>query len=474
MIDLNAIGSQEFVIGCLINKGPTVSNVEICNTVPNDAFTVPFLRLAFEALKSQMSKGLDHDIVELHDVMNRMLAKRSEGEHENQFSRLAHISRTTTISNADGHANKLKQCHRIRTIQDAMHNMQQSLSVGASIDEIAATLEKVVNDAADAGAEYQTTSVSDLVDGYADHLEGKIGQAGPQTGFVECDKLLGKVKPGHMITIGARPGNGKTEFACAWMLNAAKNQGLNVLMMSLEMTKEEIMDRLVAIDANIPPSLLDNPLDLDGNGEDEKMGTGGWSKVSAALAKIKGLDIYIHDEPSVTLGKMRSVIKTCERQSGRPVDIVFCDYLQLMKDPTASNRLAELSNISMGTKKLAKDFKLPIVQLVQLNRGTETQQREPRPSDIKECGQIEQDSDKIILLHGETDAEKEQNQNLKKVIFGKVRQGKRGAVALEFTNGHFYDTDRKFIDQEEIKMMERQDQERNKAEQARSITQKIW
>ena len=471
MIDLNAQASQQEVIGVMINHGATISASDICNTLPAEAFTMNLMRVCFEALCNQMSKGGDTDLVTIGDIVDRVLAKDSDMKWQadgNEFAIIAEVCRNTSSSEATGHANHLKKCLAIRNMQSAIAEANESILTGGDIDEITASLDRVINSAANEHSSYQPTQVKDMVRFYADHLESKLGELGPRIGFSECDKLLGRVGPGNMILVAARPGHGKTEFACAWALNAAREQGLNVLFLSLEMTKEEIMDRFVAITANISSSDLDNPLSLENND-----GVG-WGLVGNALSQIESLDITVLDEPAITLAKMRSAIKRTEIMTGKKVDIVFCDYIQLMTHPAAKTRLEELTIISKGVKHMAKDYKIPIVQLAQLNRGSETQQREPRPSDLKECGQLEQDADKIILLHGESDEEKEHNQGLKKVLFAKMRQGKRGAVALGFENGHFYDTNRQFVGQDEIRQMEAQDSARQQAEKKKGFVGKQW
>lgn len=448
MIDLNAQASQQEVVGVLINHGATISASEICNTLSPEAFTVPLMRLCFEALSSQMSKGADTDLISITNIVERVIAKEGDSYSDfggNAFGIISSTCHGTSLSDASGHASHLKKCLSIRKMQSAIAEANESILTGGDIDEITSSLDKVINSAENNQSQYQPTHVSDMVRFYADHLESKMGELGPRIGFEECDKMIGRVQPGNMIIVAARPGHGKTEFACAWALNAAREQGLNVLFLSLEMTKEEIMDRFVAISSNLPSSDLDNPLNLESNGG------AGWGLVGKALSEIDKLDITILDEPALTLAKMRSAIKRTEVNTGKKVDLVFCDYIQLMTHPAAKTRIEELTVISKGIKHMAKDYKIPIVQLAQLNRGSEMQQREPRPSDLKECGQLEQDADKIILIHGESDEEKQYNEDLKKILFAKMRQGKRGAVALEFSNGHFYNTGRQFMGQDEIK-----------------------
>jgi replicative DNA helicase len=455
MIDLEAMGSQEMIVGSFVKDGATIANVEAMNTIPPEAFSNLFIRDAFVACRNLADKAEDIDSTLVDDLMTRANTKSGGQQHDNQFGRINELWHNSLKgSSIAAHVKKLVRCYQLRMTQQALLEINDSINNGEDINEVVETVESVISSLRLDGTSYQTQHIRDLVEGYADNLEARGGEIGIRTGFEDCDKLLGKVAPGNLIVVSARPGQGKTEFACAWAVNAAVHQKRNVLIFSLEMQNTEIMDRFVALDANMPVSALDNEEALS------KRGDGGWALVAAALSKFHDVNISMHDEPSVTLSKMRQVIKDTERKLGK-VDLVMIDYLQLMKDPRAKSRVEEVSNISMGLKTMAKDFKMPIVALAQLNRECEKHDREPRPSDIAESGQIEKDSDKIIFLHcPNKDQPNEPNFQLSKVIFAKVRQGATGAACLEFSGGHFKNCNEKFKDDHDIK------QEKQSSEQS--------
>lgn len=449
MIDLEAIGSQQMIVGSFLRDGATIANVEAMNVIPKEAFTDILLRDVFLSCKYLTDKAEDMDVIMVDDVISRMNKRRGTLDHDSQYSRIATLWHESLKGfSITAHVKKLVNAYKLRIAKESMQEVAFAIESGTDIDEVVITVEKLISSLRVSGATYQTQHISDLVAGYADHLEDKTKEVGIRTGFPDCDKMLGRVSPGNMIVIAARSGQGKTEFACDWAVDAAVRQKKNVLVFSLEMDNGEIMDRFVAIEANISTSALDNPLSLDGDGD---WSNGGWAKVTAALANLQGGSISVHDEPGITLGKMRQVIKDTERSTGK-IDLVILDYLQLVRDPSSKSRLEEVSSVSRGIKELAKDFKVPVLALAQLNRECEKQNREPKPSDIRECGQIEQDADKIIFLHCPNKNEPSQpNYQLSKVIFAKVRQGKTGAAVLQFAGGHFYDSDCAFKDDEEIK-----------------------
>lgn len=472
MIDFTAHGSQEAIIGCLLQSGATSENVELIATMPNDAFTDLFLRDSFLVLKKLIDHGDNTDLTSVDDGLARLCAKQGKPEHGQAFQRLANILHMThTNASSSGHARKLKECYRIRSIQKTMQDMSEAINTGADISKVAAILEKEISLAAGQDGAYQTATAKELVLGYADHLEAKMGELGIRTGFQCVDNMLGRVSAGNMIVLGGRSGQGKTEFACAWALNAAELQGKNVVFFSMEMSKEEIMDRFVAIKAGISPSLLDNPKELDAG----DWGQSAWPKVTAALSYLEDLNLHVHDQPDMKLSQIKAVLKKVERDTGRPVDIVFIDYLQNMCRTIYPSVYESVAANSRGTKQLAKDFGIPIVQLAQLSREVEKQNRDPKPSDIRECGQIEADADKIIFLVSNDD---EHNQGLKKVVFAKMRQGKKGDIAIGFKDGHFHDTDQKYMDDDDLQEYRRASeqgelQERTKAAYS-SLSNKKW
>lgn len=451
MIDLDALGSQEMIVGSFMKDGATIANVEAMNTIPKEAFTNPLLRDVFMACKYLTDKAEDMDVVMVDDLITRRNVRLGAGDHESQFQRISKLWHESLKGfSIDAHCRKLIKAYKLRLAKQSMIEVSNAIEYGTDVDEVVDTVEKLISSLRMDGAMYQTQHMSDLVAGYADHLEAKTGELGIRTGFEQCDKFLGRVSPGNMIVVSARSGQGKTEFACDWAVNAALSQKKNILVFSLEMDNGEIMDRFVAIEADISTSALDNPLSLDDGGWEKC----GWTKVTAALAKLQAGNISVHDEPSISLSKIRQVVKETERKTGK-LDAIIIDYLQLIRDPSAKSRLEEVSAVSRGIKEMAKDFKLPIIALAQLNRECEKQNREPKTSDIRECGQIEMDADKIIFLHCPNKNEPSQpNYQLSKVIFAKVRQGKTGAGVLEFRGGHFYDTMQQFSEEAETNSTE--------------------
>ena len=446
MIDYEYVGSQEWVIGLILIHGATTTNIEVMNTLPVESFTIPLLRDAFKAAKALADKANAIDLVTMDDFITRSCSRASEEPHANQFPRLMEILKNTLAStDIKTHANQILKGFKVRELMSAMNDSYDYINNSVDIDDILDSVDAALSSVRSNDKTHQTIRIKDATDNFLTHLESKLVNDGIRTGLTDCNKLIGSAKPENMIVVAARPSMGKTEFACSWAIDAALRQGKHVLVFSMEMSNNEIMERLVAIEANMPVSDLDNPKNLD----DTK-----WALVGNALEGIGKGRLSLHDEPAITIPKMRAVIKSVESEHGK-IDIVFNDYIQLMRDPNyKNNRTLELARISMDIKATAKEFKMPIVVLAQLNRDCEKENRDPRASDIKECGQIEQDADKIIFLHNPDISDPSSpNNGLIKVIVPKARQGKRGVTCLSFVDGHFYDTNREFLSKDDMKEM---------------------
>jgi replicative DNA helicase len=196
------------------------------------------------------------------------------------------------------------------------------------------------------------------------------------------------MKPGQLIIIAARPSKGKTALACQIALHVALDLAVPVGIFSLEMSKEEIVERMIACKSEV---------DLGYVGANTPMHD--FNKIAAASTAIAGSGIRINERGGMTGMALRASARRMVQRN--KVGLVAVDYIQLMTGGVASkeNRTQEVSEISRGLKALAKELKVPIIALSQLNRLSETENREPRLSDLRESGSIEQDADVVVMLH---------------------------------------------------------------------------
>ncbi len=226
------------------------------------------------------------------------------------------------------------------------------------------------------------------------HKQGG-GVRGVPTGFKSLDKLLSGMQPSNLLILAARPGVGKTAFSLNIARHVAVEQKIPVCIFSLEMSKDELTDRLL-----VRQGLFDAwKLKTAGFNDAE------WGAYSEAMGILGEAPIYIDDSPGLTVTELRT--KARRLTAEQDVGLIIVDYLQLMHGQTKDNRVQEVSEISQGLKNLARELKVPVLAAAQLSRAMEARGGKPRLSDLRESGSIEQDADVVIFLHRDNEEVRE-------------------------------------------------------------------
>ncbi len=246
---------------------------------------------------------------------------------------------------------------------------------------------------------------------------------GTTTGLIDLDRTTSGLQKSDLVLLAARPSMGKTALGLNICRNAAIKSDATVAMFSLEMAKEQYIERMIAAESMIPLNNLKT-----GQLEDEH-----WSQLVTAVAKLSDTNIYIDDTAMLTVGEIRSKCRRLKMEKG--LDIILIDYLQLMGGTKAENRQQEISNISRGLKAIAREFECPVLALSQLSRAPE-QRSDHRPmlSDLRESGAIEQDADIVMFLYRDEyyNKDKEEVKNKAELIIAKHRNGETGTVELHW------------------------------------------
>lgn len=265
------------------------------------------------------------------------------------------------------------------------------------------------------------------------HKKG-IGYRGIQTGFTDLDNVLSGMQPSNLLILAARPGQGKTAMVVNMAQYIAIEQKNPVGIFSLEMSQEELVDRLLVGQADVDAWRL----------KTGKLSESDFTKLSTAMGELADAPIFIDDTPGITISEMRTKARRLQLEQG--IKLLIVDYLQLA-DPGRryDNRVQEVSIISQGLKNLARELKIPVLAVSQLSRAVEHRgERKPQLADLRESGAIEQDADVVMFLY-RTDAEVTTNIIPTKLAIAKHRNGPMGEVDLLFKGDRirFYNIDKK-------------------------------
>jgi replicative DNA helicase len=252
------------------------------------------------------------------------------------------------------------------------------------------------------------------------HKKGS-GYRGIRTGFTDLDNVLSGMQPSNLLILAARPGQGKTAMVVNIAQNLAVDQKTPVGIFSLEMSQEELVDRLLVGQADVDAWRL----------KTGKLVEADFTKLSQAMGQLADAPIFIDDTPGISVSEMRTKARRLQLEHG--IKLLIVDYLQLV-DPGRryDNRVQEVSIVSQGLKNLARELKIPVLALSQLSRAVEHRgERKPQLADLRESGSIEQDADVVMFLY-RLEAEVTSNVIPTKLSIAKHRNGPMGEVDLLF------------------------------------------
>jgi replicative DNA helicase len=271
-------------------------------------------------------------------------------------------------------------------------------------------------------------SIAEVLDRFfdqIDYLQQHRGEVvGVATGFTDLDQLTGGLQRSDLIILAARPSVGKTAFALGMAYGAAVTHGKTVGVFSLEMSAEQLVQRLLSTETGVDSHRL-----RLGHIDDHE-----WDRISRAFGRLAEASIYIDDTAGIGVMELRSKARRLQAEQG--LDLLVVDYLQLMSARRSENRVQEISEISRGLKGLARELNIPVIALSQLSRAVETRSdHRPMLSDLRESGSIEQDADIVMFIYRDEvydpDTEKK---GIAEIIVSKHRNGPVGSINLRFFN----------------------------------------
>ncbi len=299
------------------------------------------------------------------------------------------------------------------------------------IDDVVDSAQAEVYRVTDRRASEDYAPLSDIMSGVLDEIEQignrEAGLYGVPTGFADLDDLTNGLHSGQMIIVAARPAMGKSTLALDFCRAASIHNNLTSCFFSLEMTRSEIMMRLLSAEAKVPLNHIRNGTMRDDD----------WEKLARKMGQVSGAPMFIDDSPNMTMMEIRAKARRLKQR--HDLKLIVIDYMQLMSSgKKVESRQLEVSEFSRNIKLLAKELELPIIALSQLNRGPEQRgDKRPMMSDLRESGSLEQDADMVILLHRDDVYEKESTRpGEADLIVAKHRNGPTRDLTVAF-QGHY-------------------------------------
>ncbi|OGX06532.1 MAG: replicative DNA helicase [Omnitrophica WOR_2 bacterium GWA2_47_8] len=338
------------------------------------------------------------------------------------------IDLVPTSANINHYANIVKEKGILRKlIKNATMIVNESYEFKGDINEVVDVAERLIFEIADIDQRRQAIHIKELVKNSIETIDRlyqrKEHVTGLATGFYELDRMTSGFQNSDLIILAGRPSMGKSALAISMAEYAAIEMKKPVAVFSLEMSKEQLVQRMLCsqarVDAHKVRSGFLSPSD--------------WPKLTAAAGKLSAAPIFIDDSPGISAIELRS--KARRLKSNFDVQLIILDYLQLMRSSyKTDSRQQEISDISRSLKALARELNVPILGLSQLSRAVESRQdHRPQLSDLRESGAIEQDADLVMLLmREEYYMPTEENKGIAEVNIAKQRNGPVGTVKLVF------------------------------------------
>ncbi|MGD8463596.1 MAG: replicative DNA helicase [Anaerolineae bacterium] len=338
------------------------------------------------------------------------------------------INRVPTSIHAEHYARIVERtATRRRLIEAAGGIAALAYQEADDVEEVVDHAEQILFGVSERRIARELVPIRQILSDYYDRIEYLTQHRGEMigipTGFHDIDKILGGMQRSDLVILAARPSVGKTSLALSFAHNAAKKYGQRVAFFSLEMSNEQVVQRLISAETGIGSQRLRR----GEIAQDE------WGRFMKATSDLAETHFYIDDTPGISTLELRTKARRLHSEVG--LDLLIIDYLQLMRgDYRAENRVQEIASISRGLKGLARELDLPVLALSQLSRGVESRtDKRPILSDLRDSGSIEQDADVVMFIYrDEMYNENTERKNIADIMIAKHRNGPTGSVALYF------------------------------------------
>ncbi len=417
------IDAEEAILGGILLDPEALTR--ILDLIAPDAFYLSAHKEIFRAAIALQSQGSATDLMSVTTwLQDRGLLDKVGGQ--NKLVQL--VDRTVSAVNIDQYAQLVTDKHLRRKL----------IKVGQQISQLghetAEDLETVLDDAEQkifnvtqarpqqglvAAADVLTQTFSEI-----ERLSTGMATPGLSCGFYDLDAMTQGFQRSDLVIVAGRPSMGKTSFVLNIARNIAAYHKLPVAVFSLEMSKDQLVQRLLASEVRIESGRL----------RAGRISQNEWEPLGHAISTLSQLPIFIDDTPNLGANEMRSQARRLQAEQGGALGLVLIDYLQLMEGSGSENRVQVLSRITRSLKGLARELNVPVIALSQLSRGVESRtEKRPMMSDLRESGSIEQDADLVMMLYRDEYYNKDTpDRGIAEVIISKHRNGPTGTVKLLF------------------------------------------
>ena len=438
--------AEQSVLGAAL-MDETILNRLITEMDP-DMFYSEQNRAVYEEMRRLFSESEAVDVITLVDSLAQNGVFKGADDAKVYITRIAET--VPAISNVDSYIKIVKEKYQTRRLIEAARDILQQSSEESDSDLLLESAEQKLYDIRNGQDRSGVKTIQESILEVIDTMQKLSGAdrdkfAGIPTGFNYLDNILTGLGRSDLIILAARPGMGKTSFALNIATRVAMQQKVPVAIFSLEMTKEQLTNRILSAEAGI---------------DSQAFRTGAlraedWEYLALATEKLHDAPIYMDDTSGITITEMKAKIRRVNQDPSRPnVGLIVIDYLQLMTTgQRTENRVQEISSITRNLKIMAKEMNVPIIALSQLSRAVEKQgnnsSHRPQLSDLRDSGSIEQDADCVLFLYrdsyyaSQNPDGAEVDADTAECIVAKNRHGETSTVPLGWDGAHtrFMDVD---------------------------------
>lgn len=417
------VAAEQSVLGGMMLSKDAIADV-LEKLRPHD-FYRPNHQSVYEAILDLYGRGEPADAVTVAAELDRRGQLRRVGGAPYLHTL---ISTVPTAANAGYYAGIVAEKALLRRLVEAGTRVVQygyAGAEGADVAEVVDRAQAEVYDVTDRRMSEDYVPLEELLQPTMDEIDaiasaGGLSKGVP-TGFTDLDEITNGLHPGQMIIVAARPGVGKSTLGLDFMRSCSIKHQLPSVIFSLEMSKTEIVMRLLSAEAKIKL----------GDMRSGRMSDDDWTRLARRMSEISEAPLYIDDSPNLTMVEIRAKARRLNQKAG--LKLVVVDYLQLMTSGKKhESRQQEVSEFSRNLKLLAKELEVPVIAISQLNRGPEQRtDKRPQVSDLRESGSLEQDADMVILLHRPDAFERDDPRGGEAdLILGKHRNGPTATITV--------------------------------------------